>query len=112
MTTEKKVARWKLSLLELAPDLKNVSRACKIMGYSRQQFYEIQRNYQTYGAEGLVGRLPGPKGPRPDRVSEEIERAILNHSLKHPSHGCLLQPANLGHAHTAVLPLPVVERRL
>ena len=36
-----------------------MSRACKLMGYSRQQFYEIRRNFQTYGAEGLIDRLPG-----------------------------------------------------
>jgi transposase InsO family protein len=89
MTTAKKVARRKLSLLELAAELKNVSRACKLMGYSRQQFYEIRRNYQTYGAKGLVDRLPGPRGPHPNRVSEEIEKAILDHSLNHPTHGCL-----------------------
>ena len=89
MTTEKKVARRKLSLLELAAELGNVSRACRLMGYSRQQFYEIRRNYQTYGAKGLVDRLPGPKGPHPNRVSEQIEKAILDHSLKHPTHGCL-----------------------
>ncbi len=35
----------------------NVSRACRIMGYSRQQFYEIRRNYQTYGADDLIDRL-------------------------------------------------------
>jgi hypothetical protein len=57
MTTDQKVARRKLSLLELASELNNVSRACKVMGYSRQQFYEIRRNYQTFGAEGLVDRL-------------------------------------------------------
>lgn len=50
MTTRKKVARRKLSLLELAGELGNVSRACQVMGYSRQQFYEIRRNFQTYGA--------------------------------------------------------------
>jgi len=38
MTTAKKIARRKLSLLELAAEMKNVSRACTIMGYSRQQF--------------------------------------------------------------------------
>ena len=54
MTTDKKVARRKLSLLELASELANVSKACKIMGYSRQQFYEIRRNFQTYGADGLL----------------------------------------------------------
>ena len=38
MTNENKVARLQLSLLKLAEDLNNVSKACKVMGYSRQQF--------------------------------------------------------------------------
>ncbi len=36
MTTEDKVARRQLSLLELAKDLQIVSKDCKLMGYSRQ----------------------------------------------------------------------------
>ena len=87
MTTDKKVARRKLSLLELASDLGNVSKACRMIGYSRQQFYEIRRNFQTYGAEGLLDRLPGAKGPHPNRVATEIEMAILDHALAHPCHG-------------------------
>lgn len=87
MTTEQKVARRKLSLLELASELNNVSKACQVMGYSRQQFYEIRRNFQTYGAAGLLDRLPGAKGPHPNRVSEQIETAILEHCLAHPAHG-------------------------
>lgn len=35
MTTKDKIARRKLSLLDLASELSNVSRACKVMGYSR-----------------------------------------------------------------------------
>ena len=96
MTTKRKVARRKLSLLELASDLGNVSKACRIMGYSRQQFYEIRRNYQTYGADGLIDRLPGPKGPHPNRVGAEIEKAILAYSLEHPGHGCLRVAQALG----------------
>jgi len=88
MTTDQKIARRKLSLLELASELSNVSRACKVMGYSRQQFYEIRRNFQTYGADGLIDRLPGAKGPHPNRVSAEIEAAVLDHALAHPCHGC------------------------
>ena len=89
MTTAQKdkVARRKLSLLELAKDLGNVSKACQVMGYSRQQFYEIRRNFQVYGAEGLIDRLPGPKGPHPNRVGEEVEKAILDHCLACPTHG-------------------------
>jgi len=89
MTAKDKIARRKLSLLELASDLANVSRACKVMGYSRQQFYEIRRNFQTYGAEGLIDRLPGAKGPHPNRVAAEIEQAVLDHALVHPCHGAV-----------------------
>ncbi|GAA0574101.1 hypothetical protein GCM10008997_23680 [Halomonas salifodinae] len=62
MTTEEKVARRKLSLLELAKDLQNVSKACKPMGYSRQKLYEIHRNYQTFTDVDIqgVGQEPGP----------------------------------------------------
>ena len=88
MTAKDKIARRKLSLLELASDLANVSRACTVMGHSRQQSYEI-RNFQTYGAEGLVDRLPGAKGPHPNRVAAEIEQAVLDHTLAHPCHGAL-----------------------
>ncbi|MFH2082790.1 MAG: IS481 family transposase, partial [Pseudomonadota bacterium] len=45
MTTEEKIARRKLSLLDLTQELRNVSRACKVLGYSCQPFYEIRRNY-------------------------------------------------------------------
>jgi len=89
MTTDEKVARRKLSLLELAADLQNVSKACRVMGYSRQQFYEIRRNYQTFGSEGLLDRLPGPRNPHPNRVSDDIEQRILDHSLSYPTHGPL-----------------------
>jgi hypothetical protein len=79
MTTvqAEKIARRKLSLLQLAQELGSVSKACRIVGYSRQQFYEIRRNFQTYGAEGLLDRVSGPKHPHPNRVSAEIEEAIL-----------------------------------
>ena len=89
MTTNKKIARRKLSLLQLASELDNVSKACRIMGYSRQQFYEIRRNYQLYGAEGLLDRLPGARSPHPNRVDEEVEKAILDYSLEYPTHGGL-----------------------
>ncbi len=89
MTTKDKVARRKLSMLELAIEMNNVSKACRIMGYSRQQFYEIRRNFQIYGAEGLIDRLPGARGPHPNRVSEAVEKAVLDHALEHPGHGPL-----------------------
>jgi len=87
MTTKEKVVRRKLSLLDLASEMDNVSKACKIMGYSRSQFYEIRRNYQLYGADGLLDKLPGCKGPHPNRVSEEIEKVVLEYAIEKPTHG-------------------------
>ena len=89
MTTvqAEKIARRKLSLLQLAQELGNVSKACRITGYSRQHFYEIRRNFQVYGADGLLDRMPGAKGPHPNRVAPPIEKSILAHALKHPTHG-------------------------
>jgi len=89
MTTvqAEKIARRKLSLLQLAQELGNVSKACRILGYSRQHFYEIRRNFQVHGAEGLLDRLPGAKGRHPNRVAPPIEKAILADALKHSTHG-------------------------
>ncbi|GGE59075.1 hypothetical protein GCM10007421_37080 [Halopseudomonas oceani] len=77
MTTEEKIALRKLSLLDLAQELRNISNACKVRVYSRQQFHKIRRNYQTYGSSGLLDELTRCKGVHPNRVSPEIEQAIL-----------------------------------
>lgn len=52
-----------------------------------QQLYEIRFNFQTYGADGLINRLPGTRGSHPNGVVTEIETAILDHALEHPCHG-------------------------
>ena len=46
MTTQEKLIRSKLSLLELGESLNNVSKACKIHGVSRQHFYDIKKAYE------------------------------------------------------------------
>jgi hypothetical protein len=42
MTTEQKIIRAKVGLLELAKQLGDVSQACKMMGYSRDSFYRFK----------------------------------------------------------------------
>jgi len=61
MTAEEKVARQRLSVLELAQALGNVSEACRQRGMSRTQFYEYKRRFQTHGLEGLKDLPPIPK---------------------------------------------------
>lgn len=77
----------KLSLLQLAEELGNVSKACKIMGYHRDSFYEIRRAFQVGGVAALVEQRRGPRGPHPNRVAPEIEEQILLYALGRPTHG-------------------------
>ncbi len=86
MTAKEKVAQRKLSMLQLAEELGNVSRACKIMGYSRSQFYEIKRAFQTGGLEALLDRPPIPV-TTPNKVAEEIEAKVIELSVEHPAWG-------------------------
>lgn len=45
MTTNDKLIRNKVGLIELAKHLGNVSDACKVMGYSRDTFYRWKEAY-------------------------------------------------------------------
>ena len=79
--------RRKLSLLHLAQELQNVAKACRIMGYHRDTFYEVRRAFQVGGVAALVEQRRGPRGPHPNRVAEEVETKILAYVLDHPTHG-------------------------
>jgi transposase InsO family protein len=86
MTANEKVAQKKLSLLELAEELRSVSDACRIMKVSRSQFYEIKRAFQTGGLDALLDRPPIP-GSTPHKVPEETEEKIVELSIEHPAWG-------------------------
>ncbi len=87
MSASSQRTKRKLSLLQLAEELGNVSKACQLMGYHRDSFYEIKRAFQTSGVAGLVEQRRGPRSPHPNRVSPEVETAILDFCLKHPTKG-------------------------
>lgn len=77
----------KLSLLALAEEFQNVSKACKIMGFHRDTFYEVRRAFQVGGVAALVEQKRGPRNPHPNRVPAEIEERILQFALDKPTYG-------------------------
>ena len=86
MTTQEKLTRNKLSLLELAEYLKNISQACRINGVSRQHFYDIKKAYEEHGLEGLkekTRRKPCLK----NRVAPEVEEAVVKMAIEYPAYG-------------------------
>jgi hypothetical protein len=86
MTTDQKLIRNKLGLLDLANYLKNVSEACRVMGYSRDTFYRVKNAYEDGGLEALKEkskRIPNLR----NRIPEDVETAILDITLEDPSMG-------------------------
>ncbi len=85
MTATTESSKRKLSLLQLAEKLGNVSKACQIMGYHRDTCYEVRRAFQVGGVAALVEQKRGPKSPHPNRVAPEIEERILALCLERPT---------------------------
>lgn len=86
MTTEQKIIKPKLGLLELAKQLGNVSEACRVMGYSRDSFYRFKEAFGTGGAEALR-EISRRKPNLANRMSSELEAAVVALSLKEPTWG-------------------------
>lgn len=78
--------KHKVGLLNLAAELGNVSRACKVMGFSRDTFYR----YQTAMAEGGVEALLDANRKKPNirnRIERSIELAVKAYALEQPAFG-------------------------
>jgi len=86
MHTNQKIIKNKIGLLNLAEELGNVSRACKIMGFSRDTFYRYKELVEKGGWENLIEktrRKPNVK----NRIDEATERVVLDFSMEYPAHG-------------------------
>lgn len=88
MNAQEKVARQRLSVLQLAEALGNVSVACRQRGMTRTQFYDYKRRFELQGLEGLKD-LPPIHKSHPQTTPPEVVEQILALSLAHPAWGCV-----------------------
>ena len=78
--------KHKTTLLNLAAELGNVSKACKLMGFSRDTFYR----YRKAVAEGGVEALFDANRKKPNlknRVDKATENAVTAFAIDFPAYG-------------------------
>lgn len=95
-----KLARHRLSVLELARELGNVAEACRQRELDRTSFYEWKRRFQVRGTGAAVrprkseNGLQGAEGPAADSQepptidAPETVARIKTLTIAHPAYGC------------------------
>lgn len=84
--TNNSIIKHKVGLLNLAEELQNVSKACKVMGVSRDTFYRYQEMAEQGGVDALINRsrrVPNLK----NRVDEATEDAVIKYAIDYPAYG-------------------------
>jgi transposase InsO family protein len=86
LNSNTKVIQHKIGLLNLAQELGNVARACRVMGVSRDTFYRYQKAREEGGVDALFDKskkVPNLK----NRVDEHVEQAVIDLCLEEPAWG-------------------------
>lgn len=88
LNSNERIIKHKVGLLNLAKELGNVSKACQMMGLSRDTFYRYKSAVEEGGVESLMDR--GRRRPNiKNRTDEATEAAVLSHAVDDPAHGQL-----------------------
>lgn len=86
LNTTDKIIKHKTGLLNLAEELGNVSKACQVMGYSRDTFYRYKSAADEGGVEALFERTRR-KPNMANRVDEVVEQAVVKSATDFPAYG-------------------------
>jgi transposase InsO family protein len=86
LNTTEKIIKHKVGLLNLADELGNVSKACQVMGLSRDTFYRYKQAVDDGGVEALFERTRR-KPNLANRVDEVTEQAVITSATDFPAYG-------------------------
>ena len=86
LQSNEKIIKHKVGLLNLAEELGNVSKACQIMGLSRDTFHRYKSAVEDGGVEALLERTRRHPNLK-NRVDLETEDAVVAFAIEYPAHG-------------------------
>lgn len=86
MTINEKIIKNKQGLLNLAEELGNVSRACKVMGFSRDTFYRYKSAMEEGGIESLIDQNRHKPNLK-NRIDERTEKEVVFMATENPALG-------------------------
>lgn len=90
-----RIIKHKVGLLNLAEELGNVAKACRITGLSRDTFYRYKTAVEEGGVDALFDknrRKPNSK----NRVDERTEADVVAYAVEQPAHGQVRASNELG----------------
>lgn len=83
---QQNIIKHKVGLLNLAVELGNVSKACKVMGMSRDTFYRYRNAHESGGVEALID-ANRRKPILQNRVDQATEAAVVLFATDQPAYG-------------------------